>query len=56
VRDQDVEITGPVAAKLWVSSDTNDADLFLALRLYDPQNKEIAFIGSNDPRTPIALG
>ena len=31
-----LEITGPVAAKLWVSSETTDADLFLVLRLFDP--------------------
>jgi predicted acyl esterase len=53
---QELEITGPVAAKLFVSSDTTDADLFLALRLFDPQGKEVVFIGSNDPRTPIGLG
>ncbi len=51
-----LEITGPVAAKLWVSSETTDADLFLALRLFDPAGKEVTFIGSNDPRTPIGLG
>jgi predicted acyl esterase len=51
-----IEITGPVAAKLWVSSDTADADLFLALRLFDPAANEVTFIGSNDPRTPIGIG
>jgi uncharacterized protein len=51
-----LEITGPVAAKLWVSSETTDADLFLALRLFDPAGKEITFIGANDPRGPVALG
>lgn len=51
-----VEITGPVAAKLWVSSDTSDADLFLALRVFDPADKEVTFIGSNDPRVPVGLG
>jgi hypothetical protein len=51
-----LEITGPVAAKLWVSSQTTDADLFLALRLFDPDGKEITFIGSNDPRVPVGLG
>lgn len=56
VREEDVEITGPVAAKVWLSSDSTDADIFMALRLYDPSGKEIAFIGSNDPRTPIGLG
>jgi predicted acyl esterase len=52
----DLEITGPVAAKLWVSSDTTDADVFLALRVFDPAGKEVSFIGSNDPRTPVGLG
>src|SRR4029077_19859787 len=54
--EKPLEITGPVAAKLWGSSETTDADLFLALRLFDPQGKEVVFIGSNDPRTPIGLG
>lgn len=51
-----MEITGPVAAKLFVSSSTTDADLFLVLGLFDPAGKEVTFIGSNDPRTPIGLG
>jgi uncharacterized protein len=51
-----LEITGPIAAKLFLSSETADADVFLALRVYDPQGKEVSFIGSNDPRTPVALG
>jgi uncharacterized protein len=53
---KNVEITGPVAAKLWVSSDTIDADLFLVLRVFDPAGKEVVFIGSNDPRVPVGLG
>ncbi len=51
-----LEITGPVAAKLWVSSRTRDADIFLVLRLFDPDGEEVTFIGSNDPRVPIGLG
>jgi uncharacterized protein len=53
---EELEITGPVAAKLFVSSDTTDADLFLVLRVFDPQGKEVVFIGSNDPRVPVGLG
>jgi predicted acyl esterase len=53
---QETEITGPVAAKLYVSSSTTDADLFLALRLFAPDGREIVFEGSNDPRVPIGLG
>ncbi len=53
---QELEITGPIAAKLFLSSGTADADVFLALRVYGPDGKEVSFIGSNDPRTPVALG
>jgi len=51
-----LEITGPVAARLWLSSDTKDADVFVVLRVFDPNGKEVTFIGANDPRTPVALG
>ena len=51
-----LEVTGPVAARLWISSETTDADLFLVLRVLDPADKEVTFIGSNDPRVPVGLG
>ncbi len=54
--DKEIEITGPIAARLYVSSETTDADLFLALRLFDPGGKEVLFIGTNDPRVCIGLG
>src|SRR5207302_1804411 len=53
---EELEITGPVAAKLWLSSETTDADVFLVLRVFDPAGKEVTFIGSNDPPTPVGLG
>src|SRR5262249_54897999 len=53
---QHPEITGPMAANLFVSSSTNDADLFLIVRVFDPQGKELTFMGSTDPNTPIANG
>jgi hypothetical protein len=52
----DTEITGPMAAKLFVSSSTRDADLFVIVRVFDPQGKELTFMGSTDPNTPIANG
>ncbi len=52
----ETEITGPIAAKLWVSSATADADLFLVLRVFGPDMKEITFQGALDPHTPIAQG
>jgi hypothetical protein len=54
--EQEMEITGPMAAKLFVSSSTVDADLFLILRVFDPDNNELTFMGSTDPHTPIANG
>jgi uncharacterized protein len=54
--DKDVKVIGPSAAKLCVSSDTDDADLFLVLRLFTPDLKEVTYSGSNDPHTPMAHG
>ncbi len=51
-----MEITGPVAAKLFVSSSTTDADLFLILRIFAPDGSEVTFQGAQDPHTPIAQG
>ena len=48
------EITGPMAAKLFVSSTTRDVDLFVILRVFDPDGRELTFQGSNYPDTPIA--
>ena len=54
--EQEVEITGPIAAKLWVSSATEDADLFLVVRAFTPDLKEVTFQGALDAHTPIAQG
>ena len=54
--ENETEITGPSALKLFVSSSTRDADLFVILRVFDPQGKEVLFQGALDPKTPIAQG
>ncbi|HSC95652.1 MAG TPA: CocE/NonD family hydrolase [Burkholderiales bacterium] len=51
-----IEITGPSALKLWVSSATTDADIFAVLRVFDPGGREVVFQGALDPHTPIAQG
>ena len=51
-----MEITGPLAAKLWVSSTTADADLFLVLRVFTADLREVTFAGAIDPHTPVAQG
>lgn len=53
---EETEITGPVSARLFVSSASIDADLFLVLHCFDPQGIEVVFQGSNDPHVPIGLG
>jgi predicted acyl esterase len=54
--EQETEITGPIAAKLFVSSATEDADLFLVVRAFTADLKEVVFQGALDARTPIAQG
>jgi predicted acyl esterase len=56
VLDEETEITGPSAAKLFVASSTTDADLFLTLRVFDPEGREVTFQGANDAHTPVAQG
>jgi predicted acyl esterase len=53
---EETELTGPIAAKLFVSSSTVDADLFLVVRAFDPDGGEVTFQGALDPNTPIANG
>jgi predicted acyl esterase len=51
-----MEITGPLSAKLFISSSTEDADLFLVLRVFAPDGSEVTFQGAQDPHTPISQG
>jgi len=53
---REVELTGPMAAKLFVCSATEDADLFLVVRLFAPDLREVTFKGTIDPHTPLAQG
>ncbi|MET0681486.1 MAG: CocE/NonD family hydrolase [Burkholderiales bacterium] len=54
--ERETEITGPLAAKLTISSTTRDADLFLVFRVFTRDLREITFMGAIDPHTPIAQG
>ncbi len=50
------EITGPLAARLYIASSTVDADLFVTVRAFSPAGDEVLFQGAIDPKTPIAQG
>lgn len=54
--ERELRIVGPAATKLRLSSSTDDADLFVVVRLFAPDLKEITFAGAQDPHTPIAHG
>ncbi|WP_246669395.1 MULTISPECIES: CocE/NonD family hydrolase [unclassified Bradyrhizobium] len=54
--ETETEITGPVASRLLVSSKTVDADVFLVLRLFDADDREVTFFGAVEPHAPIGQG
>ena len=53
---EETEITGPSSLKLFAASSTDDADLFVILRLFDPAGDEVTFQGAIDPHAPLGQG
>ncbi len=53
---EETEITGPSALRLFISSTTQDADIFAVLRVFEPGGKEVLFQGALDPKTPVGQG
>jgi len=53
---QDLEVTGPVAAVFWVSSSTEDMDLFLTIRNFDADGNEVLETGQQGAPVPVAKG
>ncbi|MGZ8264323.1 MAG: CocE/NonD family hydrolase [Burkholderiales bacterium] len=53
---EDVEVTGPVVLNLWVSSTTEDMDIFATLRNIDPDGKDVWEIGQQQQPVPVAKG
>ncbi|KIW67242.1 hypothetical protein PV04_06507 [Phialophora macrospora] len=54
--EHDTEITGPLAAKLFAASSTEDMDLFVTFQAFSPDDREVEFQGTVDPHTPLAQG
>jgi uncharacterized protein len=52
----DIEVTGPLMASFWVSSETEDMDLFLTLRNFDVDGNEILETGQQGAPVPVAKG
>ena len=51
-----VEFAGPIKAKLWVSSSTDDMDIFATLRAFAPDGKEVTFLSAVEPKAPVSQG
>jgi predicted acyl esterase len=53
---EDTEITGPLAATFYVSSEAEDMDLFLTLRNFDADGNEVLETGQQGTPVPVAKG
>ncbi len=51
-----LELTGPVALRLWISADTDDLDVLARLHHLDADGEPIAAIGPTGGEMPMALG
>ena len=54
--EEQMEITGPVVARVWVSADAEDMDVFVALRDIGPDGEEVPGVGPRGGAVPMAVG
>jgi predicted acyl esterase len=54
--DRDMELAGPIKARLCVASSTADLDLFVTLCAFDPQGNEVTFFSATEPKAPVSQG
>jgi predicted acyl esterase len=53
---EDTEITGPLMMNLWVSSTTEDMDVFVTLRNIGPDGKDVWEVGQHGQPVPLTKG
>jgi len=53
---RDTEVTGPAVLVLWVSSTTEDMDIFATLRNIDPEGRDVFELGQQSQPVPVAKG
>ena len=56
VLSEDTEVTGPVLLVLWVSSTTEDMDVFATLRNIAPGGEDVFELGQQSQPVPVAKG
>jgi putative CocE/NonD family hydrolase len=54
--EEDTEITGPIVLVLWVSSTSEDMDIFATLRNFGPDGKEVFEVGPQGGPVPLTKG
>ena len=54
--EEEMEFAGPLMARLWVASNTEDMDLFLTVRAFAPDGKDVTFFSAVDPNSPVSQG
>ena len=50
--EQDTEVTGPLMLNLWVSSTSEDMDIFVSLRNIGPDGKDVCEVGQHGQAVP----
>jgi predicted acyl esterase len=50
--EKETEITGPIMLKLWVSSTSEDMDIFVSLRNIGPDGKDVCEVGQHGQPVP----
>lgn len=54
--ERELELAGPIKAKLFVSSSTDDMDLFATVRAFGPKGDEVTFFSAVEPKAPVSQG
>jgi predicted acyl esterase len=54
--ERSIEFAGPIKAKLFVSSSTDDMDIFATLLAFDPKGNEITFLSAVELKAPVSQG
>jgi putative CocE/NonD family hydrolase len=54
--EKNIEITGPLMMNLWVSSTTEDMDVFVTLRNIGPDGKDVWEVGQHGQPVPLTKG
>ena len=53
---KEMTFAGPLKLRVWLSSTTPDADLFITIRAFDPHGKEATFLTAIEPKSPVSQG